>query len=131
MEAWACLCPVGENYGSWIKVIQKSNKSYIEFLARLKQKVEKIVIGEVTKNNLICQTFKHANEGCNELCSGNINSYRKIWKDILSKSIKLYFSAETMVTSCYNLQKGNKNLKDLKCFGYEQISYLAKKLRQN
>ena len=46
MEALEHLCPMGENYGCWIIVIQKSNEPYIEFLAWLKQTVERTVIGE-------------------------------------------------------------------------------------
>ena len=46
MEAWEHLRPMGENVGSWIKVIQKSNEPYIEFLVRLKQAIERTVIGE-------------------------------------------------------------------------------------
>lgn len=37
---------MGVNYGSWIKVIQKSNEPYTDFLARLKQTIERIVTGE-------------------------------------------------------------------------------------
>ena len=35
MEAWKRLLPMGENYGFWTKVVQKSNEPYVEFLARL------------------------------------------------------------------------------------------------
>ena len=46
MEALEHLCTMGENYGSWIKVIQKSNEPYIELLAMLKQTIERTLIGE-------------------------------------------------------------------------------------
>lgn len=53
MEAWEHLHPMGENYGSWTKVIQKPNVPYVEFLAMLNQTTERTVIREEAKKQLL------------------------------------------------------------------------------
>lgn len=53
MEAWERLHPVGENYGSWTKVIQKPNTLYVDLLAMLKQTTERTIIGEEARNNFL------------------------------------------------------------------------------
>lgn len=58
--------------------------------------------------------------------TGDINSYMKVCRDVLSNSRKTQLFAETMATTYHNLQKENKNSKDLKCFGCEQTGHLKK-----
>lgn len=55
----------GENYGSWTKVIQKPNEPYVEFLARLKQTIERTVTGDEARKQLLKMlAYENDNEDC-------------------------------------------------------------------
>ncbi|XP_044768462.1 endogenous retrovirus group K member 113 Gag polyprotein-like, partial [Neomonachus schauinslandi] len=65
IEAWERIRPTGEHYGSWTKVIQKTNEPYVEFLSRLKLTIERTVAGEEARLQLLkLLAYENANDDC-------------------------------------------------------------------
>ncbi|KAF3814543.1 hypothetical protein GH733_017701, partial [Mirounga leonina] len=92
LEAWERIRPGGEHYGSWTKVIQKTNEPYVEFLSRLKLTLERTVIGEEARQQLLkLLAYENANEDCKRVIlpikdTGDVNTFMKACKDITSEN---------------------------------------------
>ena len=52
LEAWDRITPHGEPTGSYTKILQRPNKIYADFLARLETAIPHTVIGEEAKRQL-------------------------------------------------------------------------------
>ncbi|XP_027450974.2 endogenous retrovirus group K member 8 Gag polyprotein-like [Zalophus californianus] len=133
LEAWERIRPTGEHYGSRTKVIQKTNEPYVEFLSRLKLTLERTVIGEEARQQLLkLLAYENANEDCKRVIlpikdTGDINTFMKACKDVTSESRKMQLFAETMATTWHSLQ--SKQLDNMKCFGCGQLGHLKRNCR--
>lgn len=122
MEAWERMRPSGEHYGSWIKIVQKPNKPYVDFLSRLKVTNERTVIEEQARQQLLHMlAYENANEDCHRAIlpikeTGDMNAFLKVCKDIGFESRQMQMFAETMATTWHSLQAKPKR-DGLKCFG--------------
>jgi len=134
LEAWDRIHPKGEHYGSWTKVIQKTNEPYVEFLSRLKLTLERTVIGEEARQQLLkLLAYENANEDCKRIIlpikdTGDINAFMKACKDVTSESRKMQLFAETMATTWHSLQ--SKQLESMKCFGCGQLGHLKRNCKE-
>ena len=52
-EAWEWIRPAGKHHRSWTKIFQKANELYIDFIAHLKKTIEKTVVDEETRQQLL------------------------------------------------------------------------------
>ena len=52
LEAWNQITPQGEPTGSYIKILQGPNETYVDVLARLETAISHTVIGEEAKRRL-------------------------------------------------------------------------------
>ena len=52
LKAWDQITPQREPTGSCIKILQRPNETYADFLARLKTAISHTVIGKKTKRQL-------------------------------------------------------------------------------
>ena len=52
LEAWNQITPQGEPTGSYIKILQGPNETYVDVLARLETAISYTVIGEEAKRRL-------------------------------------------------------------------------------
>nr|XP_027792145.1 endogenous retrovirus group K member 7 Gag polyprotein-like [Marmota flaviventris] len=136
LEAWDKIRLTGEHYGSWTKVSQKPNEPYVKFLSRLKLTIERTVVGEAARQQLLrLLAYKNANENCRRAIlpikdTGDIHTYLKVYKDITSESRKMQLFAETMASTWHALQNTNRNLANMKCFGCGQTGHLRKNCKR-
>nr|UKS89477.1 group-specific antigen [Bovine retrovirus CH15] len=128
MEAWARIRPTGEHYGSWTKVMQRNNEPYVEFIARLRVVLERTVVGEKARDQLLKMlAFENANEDCRRALlpvkeTGDVNAYLKACKDIGSETRKMQMFAETMVSTWKALNEKSA----MKCYGCGQEGHLKR-----
>lgn len=134
LEAWDRIRPTGEHYGSWTKVIQKTHEPYVEFLSRLKLTLERTVVGEEARQQLLkLLAYENANDDCKRALlpvkeTGDLNTFMKVCKDITSESRKMQMLAETMATTWHSLQ--SKQQSNIKCYGCGKIGHLKKNCKE-
>ncbi|KAL6092545.1 hypothetical protein STEG23_030498, partial [Scotinomys teguina] len=82
-EASERVRPDGEHYGSWTKVLQKTNEPYVEFLSWLKLTLERTVVGEEARQQLLkLLAYENANDDCKRALlpikeTGDVNTFLK------------------------------------------------------
>ena len=105
LEAWDRITPQGEPTGSYIKILQGPNETYVDFLARLQTAISHTVIGEEAKRQLEkLLAYDNANQECQKaiapICdTGTIFDYLKACHKIGSETQKMRMLAKTMVAA--------------------------------
>ncbi|KAL6053444.1 hypothetical protein STEG23_020413 [Scotinomys teguina] len=136
-EAWERVRPAGEHYGSWTKVSQKTNEPYVEFPSRLKLTLERTVVREEARQQLLkLLAYENANDDCKRALlpikeTGDVNTFLKACRDITSEYRKMQMLAETMATTWHTLQATPNKLKCYDCGQTGHIKRNCKKGNEN
>ena len=105
LEAWNQITPQGEPTGSYIKILQGPNETYVDVLARLETAISHTVIGEEAKRQLEkLLAYDNANQECQRAIApirdtGTIFDYSKSCRKIGSETQKMQMLAKTMVAA--------------------------------
>ena len=95
LEAWDRITPQGEPTGSYTKILQGSNETYANFLARLETAISHTVIGEEAKRQLEeLLAYENSNQKCQRAIApirdtGTIFDYLKSCHNIRSETQKM------------------------------------------
>ena len=111
LEAWDRITPQGEPTGSYTKILQGPNETYVDFLAKLETAISCTVIGEEAKRQLEkLLAYENANQECQKAIApihetGTIIDYLQACRNLGSETQKMQMLAET-VAACF--KKGNE-----------------------
>ena len=104
------ITPQGEPTGSYAKILQGPNETYVDFLAKLETAISCTIIGEKAKRQLEkLLAYENANQECQKaiapMCEpGSIIDYLKACGNLGSETQKMQMLAETMA-ACFKKGK--------------------------
>ena len=94
LEAWDRITPQGEPTGSYTKILQGPNETYVDFLAKLETAISCTIIGEKAKRQLEkLLAYENANQECQKAIApihetGTIIDYLKACRNLGSEAQK-------------------------------------------
>ena len=123
LKAWDQISSQRETTGSYTKILQRPNKSYADFLARLETAISHTVIKKAKKQLKKLLAYENTNKKCQRAIASireteTIIDYLKACHSLRSKTQKIQLLVETMAA---DFKKENK-----RCFTCRNKNHLKR-----
>ena len=127
LKAWERINPAGQASISFTQIELSNGDTYVDFIARLCQNLNKTV-AQPGLRNLLMQVlaYENANSECKKVIQplkaqgAPLEEYLKVCQDIVSEPYKMQLPAQV-------LSKANKKT-DMRCHQHEKLGHIKKRL---